>query len=184
MGSLRRVTVAVKDLDPLSAGTPTLRGSLAVDEKQAWRSTRPVRAPARAGRHHRQDDDVGVRLEGRDRLLRHGDAQPLELGSARRAAPAAAPPSRWRRAWRRWPSAPMAVPVRIPASFTGTAGLKPTFGQIPAFPLSPVGTIAHLGPICRTVDDTALLMSVIGQRDWRDWCVCQQRCCAPRLPPP
>jgi aspartyl-tRNA(Asn)/glutamyl-tRNA(Gln) amidotransferase subunit A len=59
--------------------------------------------------------------------------------------------------------------VRIPASFTGTVGLKPTFGQIPAFPLSPVGTIAHLGPICRTVEDAALLLSVIGQRDRRDW---------------
>ena len=30
--------------------------------------------------------------------------------------------------------------IRIPASFTGVYGLKPSFGRVPAYPLSPFGT--------------------------------------------
>ncbi len=39
--------------------------------------------------------------------------------------------------------------IRIPASFTGTYGLKPSFGRVPAYPLSPFGTVAHVGPMSR-----------------------------------
>ena len=42
--------------------------------------------------------------------------------------------------------------IRIPASFCGIVGLKPSFGRVPAWPLSPFGTVAHLGPMTRTVD--------------------------------
>ena len=59
--------------------------------------------------------------------------------------------------------------VRIPCSFTGLFGIKPTFGKIPAWPLSPFGTIANVGPMTRTVHDGALLFSIISQPDWRDW---------------
>ena len=40
--------------------------------------------------------------------------------------------------------------IRIPAAFCGIVGLKPTFGRVPAWPLSPFGTVAHLGPMTRT----------------------------------
>ncbi|MGB3352065.1 MAG: amidase [Mycobacterium sp.] len=59
--------------------------------------------------------------------------------------------------------------VRIPAAFTGTVALKPTFGLIPHFPASPFGTLAHSGPMTRTVRDTAALMDVITGFDARDW---------------
>ena len=57
----------------------------------------------------------------------------------RRAAPPAAPPRRSPPAW-----APLALgtdgggSIRIPCGFTGLFGIKPTFGRVPAWPLSPV----------------------------------------------
>jgi aspartyl-tRNA(Asn)/glutamyl-tRNA(Gln) amidotransferase subunit A len=59
--------------------------------------------------------------------------------------------------------------IRIPASFTGVVGLKPTYGRVPAWPLSPFGTVAHLGPMTRTVEDAALMLTVISRPDLRDW---------------
>ena len=42
--------------------------------------------------------------------------------------------------------------IRIPCSFTGLFGIKPSFGRVPAWPLSPFGTVAHVGPMTRSVD--------------------------------
>jgi aspartyl-tRNA(Asn)/glutamyl-tRNA(Gln) amidotransferase subunit A len=58
--------------------------------------------------------------------------------------------------------------VRIPAAFTGVVGLKPTYGRVPAWPVSTMGFLAHLGPLTRTVTDTALAMNAIGRPDNRD----------------
>jgi aspartyl-tRNA(Asn)/glutamyl-tRNA(Gln) amidotransferase subunit A len=58
--------------------------------------------------------------------------------------------------------------VRIPAAFTGVVGLKPTYGRVPAFPVSTMGFLAHLGPLTRTVTDTALAMNAIARPDARD----------------
>ena len=59
--------------------------------------------------------------------------------------------------------------IRIPASFTGVYGLKPSFGRVPAWPLSPFGTVAHIGPMTRHVEDAALMMDEISKPDARDW---------------
>jgi aspartyl-tRNA(Asn)/glutamyl-tRNA(Gln) amidotransferase subunit A len=59
--------------------------------------------------------------------------------------------------------------IRIPASFAGIYGLKPSFGRVPAYPLSPFGTVAHVGPMTRTVRDSALMMNAIAKPDARDW---------------
>jgi aspartyl-tRNA(Asn)/glutamyl-tRNA(Gln) amidotransferase subunit A len=59
--------------------------------------------------------------------------------------------------------------VRIPAAFCGNFGLKPSFGRVPAFPLSPFGSVAHLGPHTMSVRDAALMMTVLAQPDARDW---------------
>lgn len=58
--------------------------------------------------------------------------------------------------------------IRIPASFTSTFGLKPTFGRVPAFPHSPFGTLAHIGPMTRTVADAELMLRVLSESDSRD----------------
>lgn len=59
--------------------------------------------------------------------------------------------------------------IRIPASFCGIVGLKPTFGRVPAYPASPFGTVAHLGPMARTVADTAAMLKAMSGRDVQDW---------------
>lgn len=59
--------------------------------------------------------------------------------------------------------------IRIPSGFTGIYGLKPSFGRVPAAPLSPFGTVAHVGPMTRTVTDAALMLTVIAEPDHRDW---------------
>jgi len=59
--------------------------------------------------------------------------------------------------------------IRIPASFTGVFGLKPSFGRVPAYPPSPFGTVAHLGPIARSVADAAAMLEVMAGRHPLDW---------------
>jgi aspartyl-tRNA(Asn)/glutamyl-tRNA(Gln) amidotransferase subunit A len=59
--------------------------------------------------------------------------------------------------------------VRIPAAFCGNVGFKPSFGRVPAYPLSPFGSVAHLGPHAMTVEDIALVMNTIALPDARDW---------------
>ncbi|MFF0271202.1 amidase [Kribbella sp. NPDC004536] len=59
--------------------------------------------------------------------------------------------------------------VRIPAAFTGTVALKPTYGLIPLFPPSAFGTLSHAGPMTRTVRDAAALLDIVTGYDPRDW---------------
>src|SRR5699024_776163 len=58
--------------------------------------------------------------------------------------------------------------VRIPASFCGIVGFKPTGGRIQLYPASPFGSLAHAGPMDRSVDDAALLLDVLAEPDHRD----------------
>jgi aspartyl-tRNA(Asn)/glutamyl-tRNA(Gln) amidotransferase subunit A len=58
--------------------------------------------------------------------------------------------------------------VRIPAGFTGTTALKPTYGRVPHYPPSPFGTLAHVGPMTRSAADAALLLDVVSGADPRD----------------
>ncbi|UPK75930.1 amidase [Nocardioidaceae bacterium SCSIO 66511] len=59
--------------------------------------------------------------------------------------------------------------VRIPAAFTGTVAIKPTYGLIPLYPASPFGTLAHAGPMTRSVTDAATMLDLITGYDPRDW---------------
>jgi aspartyl-tRNA(Asn)/glutamyl-tRNA(Gln) amidotransferase subunit A len=59
--------------------------------------------------------------------------------------------------------------IRIPASFCGLVGLKPTFGRVAVHPPSLFGDFAHVGPMARTVDDAALMLDAIKGPDSRDW---------------
>ena len=59
--------------------------------------------------------------------------------------------------------------MRIPAAFCGNVGFKPSFGRVPAYPLSYFGTVSHLGPHTMSVRDSALAMNVLSRPDARDW---------------
>ena len=58
--------------------------------------------------------------------------------------------------------------IRIPGSFSGVFGLKPTYGVIPVYPASATGTLSHAGPMTRTVRDAALMLQVMAGPDDRD----------------
>jgi len=59
--------------------------------------------------------------------------------------------------------------VREPAAFCGIVGLKPTYGRVSVrgvFPLS--ASLDHVGPLCRDVRDTALMLEAIAGYDKLD----------------
>ncbi|WIX75685.1 amidase family protein [Amycolatopsis carbonis] len=67
--------------------------------------------------------------------------------------------------------------IRIPASFCGVYGFKPTMGRVPLYPgtkderypgVSSWESLEHIGPLTRTVADAALVLSVIAGYDERD----------------
>ena len=58
--------------------------------------------------------------------------------------------------------------IRIPGSFCGIFGLKPTCGVVPIYPMPNTGTLSHVGPMTRTVRDAALMLSVMAGPDDRD----------------
>ena len=56
--------------------------------------------------------------------------------------------------------------IRIPASFCGTVGLKPTYGRVSRFGVLPLGfSLDHVGPLTRSVRDAALALNAIAGHD-------------------
>ncbi|MBT9508607.1 amidase [Rhodoferax sp.] len=171
MGPLDGVPVSIKDLI-LTRGMPTLRGSRTVDPQQAWDVDAPATARLReAGAvilGKTNTPEFGCKAEtnsprtGITRNPWNLDKTPGGSSGGTAAAVASG-------------MGPISVgtdgagSVRIPASFCGNFGLKPSFGRVPAYPLSPMGTVAHLGPHSMSVTDAALMMNVLKQPDARDW---------------
>ncbi|HEX2282917.1 MAG TPA: amidase [Thermomicrobiales bacterium] len=58
--------------------------------------------------------------------------------------------------------------IRIPSSFAGIFGLKPSFGLVPQYPASAMELFSHVGPMTRTVADAALMLTVMAGEDVRD----------------
>lgn len=59
--------------------------------------------------------------------------------------------------------------IRIPASFSGVYGMKPTWGLVPYTGIMPIEIfVDHVGPITATVADNALLLEVIAGDDGYD----------------
>jgi aspartyl-tRNA(Asn)/glutamyl-tRNA(Gln) amidotransferase subunit A len=58
--------------------------------------------------------------------------------------------------------------IRIPAAFGGSYGIKPTRARVPAWPASPLGTLAHVGALTRSVADAALALTIMAAPDVRD----------------
>lgn len=58
--------------------------------------------------------------------------------------------------------------IRIPSSLCGLFGIKAQFARVPLFPVPATPTLAHVGPLTRTVRDAALLLGTISGHDRRD----------------
>lgn len=59
--------------------------------------------------------------------------------------------------------------IRIPSAFTGLFGIKASFGRVPAWPASAFGTVAHVGPMARSVGDAVAMLNCLSRPDARDW---------------
>jgi len=161
VGALEGVPTTIKDLI-LTQGWPTLRGSHTIDVDQPWTVDAPVTARLR---------EAGAVLLGKTTTPEYGckgetnsprsglTRNPWHLGktpggSSGGAAAAVAAGL-----------GPLAVgtdgagSVRIPAAFCGNVGMKPSFGRVPAYPLSPFGSVAHLGPHAMSVNDVAPMLN-------------------------
>ncbi|HZS05414.1 MAG TPA: amidase [Blastocatellia bacterium] len=59
--------------------------------------------------------------------------------------------------------------IRTPASFCGIVGLKPTYGRVSIRGVIPLSwSLDTVGPMCRTVEDAAVLLQVIAGYDAQD----------------
>src|SRR6185312_8862372 len=165
------VTATIKDI-VLTRGWPTLRGSRSTDRKQLWDEDAPAVARLR---------EAGAVLIGKTTTPEFGwkgvcdspltgitrnpwNAERTPGGSSGGAAVAAALGMGCLHL-----GTDGGGSIRIPAGFCGLFGFKPTFGIVPVHPHSPAGTLWHQGPIARTVEDAALMLSVIARPDARDW---------------
>ena len=170
-GALDGVPASIKDLI-LTRGMPTLRGSRTVDPDQSWDVDAPAAARLR---------EAGAVILGKTTTPEFGckgetnspltgisrnpwNHQKTPGGSSGGTAAAVASGM-----------GPISVgtdgagSIRIPAAFCGNVGFKPSFGRVPAYPLSYFGSVSHLGPHTMSVRDSALVMNVLSQPDARDW---------------
>ncbi len=171
IGLLDGVPVAIKDTQ-LTRGWPRRVGSRTIDPDQAWTEDAPSTARLRA---------AGALFFGKtttpefgwkgatDSPLTGVTRNPWNLertpgGSSGGSAVAVLAGL-----------CPLAVgtdaggSIRIPASFSGIFGLKPNFGRVAVYPPSAFGDVAHVGPMSRTVDDSALMLDAMKGPDSRDW---------------
>jgi aspartyl-tRNA(Asn)/glutamyl-tRNA(Gln) amidotransferase subunit A len=171
------VPAGVKDL-VLAKGWPTLRGSKTVDSAGPWNDDAPASARLR---------EAGAVILGKTTTPEWGwkgvTDSPL-TGITRNPWNLAMTPGGSSGGASAALAAGMGAlhvgtdgggSIRIPSSFCGLAGIKAHFGRVPAWPLSPMGSVAHVGPMARTVRDCAGMLDILARPDPRDWTA---------LPPP
>lgn len=178
VGPLDGVPISIKDL-LLTAGWPTLRGSLMIEPDQmVWDTDAPAVARLREagavmlGKVTTPEFGwKGVTDSPRTGVTRNPwDTTRTSGGSSGGSAAALAAGL-----------GPLSVgtdgggSIRIPAAYCGVVGFKPTLGRVPMYPPSPFAPVAHVGPMTRTVSDCAALLDVLSGFDARDWSA---------LPPP
>lgn len=170
-GALDGVPVSVKDVH-LTRGWPTLKGSVTSSQEGPWEEDSPAVARLRESGAVFVGKTTTPELAWKgvtDGPLTGVTRNPWDLsttpggssgGSAAAVAAGMAPLST---------GTDGGGSIRIPASFTGVCGIKPTWGLVPHYPASPFGSLAHTGPLARTVGDMALMLEVMAQPDARDW---------------
>ena len=170
-GLLDGVPVAIKDL-VVSKGWPTMRGSNTVDRTQNMDHDAPCVARLR---------EHGAVFIGKTTTPEFGwkgtNDSPLTGVTRNPWDPSKTPGGSSGGAGAALAAGycPLAIgtdaggSIRIPASFCGVFGLKPTFGRVAAWPSSPFTNLAHVGPMSRTVADSALFLNVISEPDAHDW---------------
>ena len=169
-GLLDGVPVSIKDL-LLTKGWPTLRGSKTIDPKGPWNDDAPSVARLReqgavlVGKTTTPEFGwKGVTDNPLNGITRNPWNPKMTPGGSSGGSTAAVAAG----------MGPLTVgtdgggSIRIPCAFSGLFGLKPSFGRVPAWPLSPFGTVAHVGPITRSVADAALMLNVLSLPDTRD----------------
>src|SRR6516162_2556579 len=170
VGRLDGVQVTIKDL-MLMRGFPTLRGSRLVAAHQDWSEDAPATARLReAGAvilGKTTTPEFGWKALG-DSPLTGITRNPWDLSRTPGGSSAGAAAACAAGIGALHLGSDGAGSIRIPAAFTGIFGLKPSFGRVPAYPLSAMGPLAHLGPMARTVADAALMLTVLSQPDHRD----------------
>ncbi len=171
IGLVDGVPTGIKDL-VLTKGWPTLRGSKTVDPRQDWDEDAP--AVARLREHgavflgKTTTPEFGWKgvtdcaLTGITRNPWNTDKTPGGSSGGASAALAAGMGALHI-------GTDGGGSIRIPSGFAGVFGIKPSYGRVPAYPPSPFGTVAHVGPMARTVADAALMLTVIAGPDARDW---------------
>lgn len=169
-GLLDGVPTSIKDVF-LTTGWPTLRGSKASRTDGPWDEDAPVTARMRSdgmvfvGKNTTPEIAWKAVTDSPAHGITRNPSDPRMTagGSSGGAAVAVA-----------GGMGPVAVgtdaggSIRIPASFCGIVGFKPTHGRVPMYPASPFAPLAHAGPMTRTVEDAALLMDIIALPDHRD----------------
>ena len=171
LGVLDGVPVAIKDTQ-LTRGWPRLVGSRTINPNQDWQEDAPATARLRA---------AGAVFFGKTTTPEFGwkpvTDSPLTGITRNPWDPARSPggSSGGSAVALATGTCPLAVgtdaggSIRIPASFTGVFGLKPTFGRVAVYPPSAFGDVSHVGPMSRTVADAALMLDALKGPDARDW---------------
>ncbi|MDB5526270.1 MAG: glutamyl-tRNA amidotransferase [Rhizobium sp.] len=173
LGPLHGVPVGIKDLDDV-AGVPTSMGSRAVHNRVPKNSAAAIQRLQDAGAivlGKTNSPEFGHK--GITDNLRFGPTStPWKIGynSGGSSGGSAAAVADGMAALAQGTDG--GGSVRIPASFSGTVGFKPSFGRIPsvtrpdAFLWS--HPLVHIGPLARTVADAALMTSVMAGPHSRD----------------
>ncbi|NQE93534.1 amidase [Nocardia terpenica] len=169
-GLLDGVPISIKDVF-LTEGWPTRRGSTSIEPDVPWPVDSPVTArlredglvflgktttPEMAWKAVTDSPLTGITRNPADPSKTPGGSSG---GSAAAVAAGMGPVS---------VGTDGGGSIRIPASFCGIVGFKPTHGRVPLYPASPFGPLAHGGPMTRTVEDAALLMDILSLPDPRD----------------
>ncbi|WP_108660322.1 amidase family protein [Acuticoccus kandeliae] len=170
LSALDGVPVSVKDMI-LTKDLPTLRGSKTVDPAGPWEEDAPSVARLRA---------AGAVLFAKTTTTEFGGSpfsySPLtgetrnawnprygcsgsSMGAAAQLAAGVGPLALANDA---------AGSIRMPASFGGCYGIKPTYGLVATYPPSAAGSLGHVGPMSWTVTDAAAMLAIIAGPDPRD----------------